>query len=54
MTELLANQTYRSYNYPHQTAVYWAMYRVARHYDGVVTRMPWAWYVPTLTSAPSR
>jgi hypothetical protein len=45
MTELLANQTYRAYNYPHQTAVYWAMYRVARHYDGMTTRMSWAWYL---------
>jgi hypothetical protein len=49
MTELLANQTYRAYNYPHQTAVYWAMYRVARHYDGMVT-----FHVPTHVRVPRR
>lgn len=44
-TEKLANATYRAFNYPHQTAVYWALYRVARYYDRVRTAHGWAWYL---------
>lgn len=36
---------WRSYNYPHVTAVYHALYRLARNYDGLVTAHPWGWYL---------
>jgi hypothetical protein len=45
MPESYADQTYRSYNYPHQIASYWAMYRVARNYDKLTTYQTWAWYL---------
>jgi len=35
----------RAYNYPHVVAAYWAMYRVARNYHGLVTHHPWEWYL---------
>ena len=35
----------RAYNYPHVVAAYWAMYRLARNYDGLVTNHPWDWYL---------
>jgi hypothetical protein len=35
----------RAYNYPHVVAAYWAMYRLARNYDGLVTHHPWEWYL---------
>lgn len=35
----------RGYNYPHVVAAYWAMYRIARNYPGMVTRHPWQWYL---------
>ncbi len=35
----------RAYNYPHVVAGYWAMYRLARNYDGLVTNHPWDWYL---------
>jgi hypothetical protein len=35
----------RAYNYPHVVAAYWSMYRVARNYEGLVTRHPWDWYL---------
>ena len=35
----------RAYNYPHVVAAYWAMYRLARNYDGLVTSHPWDWYL---------
>ncbi len=35
----------RAYNYPHVVAAYWAMYRVARNYPGLVTKHPWDWYL---------
>jgi hypothetical protein len=35
----------RAYNYPHVVAAYWAMYRLARNYDGLVTDRPWDWYL---------
>lgn len=28
MDERMSNATYRAFNYPHQTASYWAMYHV--------------------------
>ncbi|MFC3198624.1 DUF5695 domain-containing protein [Parapedobacter deserti] len=31
----------RSYNYPHVTAAHWVMYRLARHYVGLVTETRW-------------
>ena len=36
---------WRSYNYPHVTIVYWALYRLGRNYDGLVKRQPWQWYL---------
>lgn len=35
----------RAYNYPHVVVAYWAMYRIARNNDGVVTNHPWDWYL---------
>jgi hypothetical protein len=35
----------RSYNYPHVTALYWAMYRLARNHNGLVTNHTWDWYL---------
>jgi hypothetical protein len=35
----------RAYNYPHVVAAYWAMYRVARNYRGLVTKHGWDWYL---------
>lgn len=35
----------RSYNYPHVTAAYWVMYRLARNYQSLVTQRDWAWYL---------
>ncbi|GET25595.1 DUF5695 domain-containing protein [Prolixibacter sp. NT017] len=35
----------RSYNYPHVTAAYWGMYRLARNYQGLVTQRSWNWYL---------
>ena len=35
----------RAYNYPHVVAAYWALYRLARNYDGLVTDHPWDWYL---------
>jgi len=35
----------RSYNYPHVAAAYWAMYRLARNYTGLVTKQDWHWYL---------
>lgn len=37
--------TWRSFNYPHQTAVYWSLYRLARDHPGLVTAHPWSWYL---------
>jgi hypothetical protein len=45
MDERMANATYRSFNYPHHTASYWAMYHVARYYDKLHTYRPWHWYL---------
>ena len=49
MTELQANATYRGFNYPHQIAVYYALYRVARDHPRLAKTLPlrqsWAWYL---------
>lgn len=37
--------TWRSFNYPHVTAVYWALYRLARDHEGLVKEKPWSWYL---------
>ena len=37
--------TWRSYNYPHQAAIYWSLYRLARNYTGLVTHHTWDWYL---------
>jgi hypothetical protein len=35
----------RAYDYPHVTAAYWAMYRLARNTEGLVTHHSWDWYL---------
>ncbi|MGH9534450.1 MAG: DUF5695 domain-containing protein, partial [Terriglobales bacterium] len=35
----------RSFDYPHVAAAYWAMYHLARDYQGLVTDHPWQWYL---------
>jgi len=35
----------RAYDYPHVVAAYWAMYRIARNYQGLVTHHAWDWYL---------
>ncbi|MDG3581811.1 DUF5695 domain-containing protein [Galbibacter pacificus] len=40
-----ANDPGRSYNYPHVTAAYWVMYRLARYHTKLVTEKPWNWYL---------
>jgi len=35
----------RGYNYPHVIAAYWAMYRLARNHQGLVTNHSWEWYL---------
>lgn len=37
--------TWRAYNYPHVTAVYWALYHLARDHRGLVKDHPWEWYL---------
>ncbi len=37
--------TWRSFNYPHVAAVYWALYRLARQQTGLVRLHPWDWYL---------
>ena len=58
MTELQANATYRGFNYPHQIASYYSMYRTARNHDKLSTRQSWQWYLEraantTLRLAPA-
>jgi hypothetical protein len=38
-------QVSRSYNYPHPTALYWTLYRLARNYKGLVDNHSWEWYL---------
>jgi hypothetical protein len=35
----------RAYDYPHVTAAYWSLYRLARNYQGLVTHHSWDWYL---------
>jgi hypothetical protein len=35
----------RAYDYPHVTAAYWSMYRLARNTQGLVTHHTWDWYL---------
>lgn len=35
----------RSFNYPHVAAAYWALYRLSRNHQGLVTNHPWEWYL---------
>ena len=35
----------RAYNFPHQTAVYWSMYRALRANDKLFATQPPVWYV---------
>jgi hypothetical protein len=35
----------RSYDYPHVAAAHWAMYRLARYYNGLVKQQDWRWYL---------
>jgi len=39
-------ESWRAYNYPHVTAVYWSLYRVGRwHSPSLTTRHDWRWYL---------
>ncbi|WP_052958684.1 DUF5695 domain-containing protein [Maribacter thermophilus] len=40
-----ANDTGRSFNYPHVAAAYWVMYRLARYHNGLVDNREWDWYL---------
>ena len=40
-----SENTGRSYNYPHVVAAYWALYRLARDHQGLVTHHDWHWYL---------
>src|SRR5215475_2066324 len=35
----------RSFDYPHVSAAYWVLYRLARNHQGLVTNHPWDWYL---------
>ncbi len=37
--------TWRSFNYPHVAAVYWAMYRIARTHPDLKLIHNWSWYL---------
>jgi hypothetical protein len=45
MTESYANATYRGFNYPHQVATYYALYRAARNHPRLRTSHGWEWYL---------
>ena len=45
MTEAQANATYRGFNYPHQIATWYAMYRTARNHPRLKTAQSWEWYL---------
>lgn len=45
MDEGNANATYRVFNFPHHTASYYAMYRVARYHSNIKTEKTWQWYL---------
>ncbi|KUJ08726.1 uncharacterized protein LY89DRAFT_711421 [Mollisia scopiformis] len=40
-----AYATDRTYDYVHVSALYWALYRVARYYPELTTRASWEWYL---------
>jgi hypothetical protein len=40
-----SEDTGRSYNYPHVVAAYWALYRLARDHQGLVTHHDARWYL---------
>lgn len=40
-----SEDTGRSFNYPHVVAAYWALYRLARDHEGLVTHHDWKWYL---------
>ena len=37
--------TWRAFNYPHVTAVYYALYHLSRDHQGLVTAHPWDYYL---------
>ena len=45
MTEHQANATYRGFNYPHQIAVWYSLYRVARNHPKIRTTRSWEYYL---------
>jgi hypothetical protein len=45
MDEKISNASYRGFNYPHQIASYYAMYRVARNHQNMKTKQSWQWYL---------
>merc|ERR1712167_355747 len=45
MTEHQANATYRGFNYPHQIAVWYSLYRVARNHPKIHTTRSWEYYL---------
>jgi hypothetical protein len=44
-TQQQANSTSRTYNYPHPTAIYYSLYRIARDNVNISTVHPWSWYL---------
>ena len=43
-------ESWRAYNYPHVTAVYWSLYRLGRrHSPSLVRRHDWRWYLRRAT-----
>lgn len=40
-----ADGVWRSYNYPHVVAAYWALYRIAREHEGLTTHHDARWYL---------
>ena len=45
-TEEHSGETWRAYNYPHVTAIWWSLYRLARWHDPpLATARPWRWYL---------
>ena len=47
MTEDMANATYRGFNYPHHTASYYSLYRIARNHGNFtdILHKDWLWYL---------
>jgi hypothetical protein len=40
-----ANITWRAYNYPHPTTIYYSLYRIPRDNVNISTLHPWSWYL---------